>query len=115
MVQPTQAANFIANVPHNIVDHADTIATVVAEAEKRGAETVEPTKEAEQAWLDLLATAPPRAIGGPDCTPGYYNNEGKGWGDEAPLFVGHPGGALAYFAHIDAWRKSARFEGLAFG
>ncbi len=114
MVQPAQAANFIANVPHNIVDHADTIASVVAAAEERGAQTVEPTAEAEQAWLDLLRTGPARAIGSTECTPGYYNNEGKGWGEDAPLFVGHPGGALAYFAHIDAWRKSGRFEGLEF-
>ncbi|TCJ38952.1 NAD(P)/FAD-dependent oxidoreductase [Parafrankia sp. BMG5.11] len=114
MVQPAQAANFIANVPHNIVDHADTIASVVSAAEERGAATVEPTAEAEQAWLDLLRTGPARAIGSTECTPGYYNNEGKGWGEDAPLFVGHPGGALAYFAHIDAWRKSGRFEGLEF-
>jgi hypothetical protein len=115
MVQPAQAANFIANVPHNIVDHADTIATVVSAAEQRGAATVEPTADAEQAWLDLLATGPARAIGSTECTPGYYNNEGKGWGEDAPLFVGHPGGALAYFNHIDAWRKAGAFEGLEFG
>ena len=33
MVQMGQAANFAPNVPHNIVDHADTIARVVAFAE----------------------------------------------------------------------------------
>jgi len=114
MVQPTQAANLIANVPHNIVDHADTIAAVVAQAEARGAQTVEPTAEAEQAWIEFLLTGPGQRLGSTECTPGYYNNEGHGFGDEAKYAVGHPAGALGYFGHIDAWRKSGAFEGLAF-
>ncbi len=115
MVQPTQAANFIANVPHNIVDHAETIAAVVAEAQRRSAETVEPAAEAEQAWLDFLLTGPGQRLGSTECTPGYYNNEGHGFGDQARFAVGHPAGALGYFAHIDGWRKTGEFEGLAFG
>ncbi|QPC99046.1 flavin-containing monooxygenase [Qipengyuania soli] len=115
MVQPAQAANFIANVPHNIVDHADTIAAIVSHAEKAGAKTVEPTEEAEQAWVDFIASGPPRAIGSGDCTPGYYNNEGEGWGENSRVFVGDPRGALAYWAHMDAWRNSGKFEGLEFG
>ena len=115
MVQPTHAANLIANVPHNIVDHADTIAAVVAEAERRSAATVEPTAEAEQAWVDLIATAPGRAIGGLECTPGYYNNEGQGYGDQTRFAAGHPAGAMGYFRHIEAWRASGEFAGLAFG
>jgi cation diffusion facilitator CzcD-associated flavoprotein CzcO len=114
MVQPTQAAMFIANVPHNIVDHAATISTVVAEAERRGAETVEPTAEAEQAWIDLLLTGPGQRLGSTECTPGYYNNEGAGYGDQAKYAVGHPAGAQGYFNHIEAWRKSGEFKGLEF-
>ncbi|ANY21269.1 Pentalenolactone D synthase [Tsuneonella dongtanensis] len=115
MVQPTQAANLIANVPHNIVDHADTITAVVSEAEARGAATVETTAEAESAWVDLIASGPGMNLGGDACTPGYYNNEGQGFADRTRFFAGHPMGALAYFAHIDAWRKSGEFKGLAFG
>ncbi|MFN6935659.1 MAG: flavin-containing monooxygenase [Tsuneonella sp.] len=114
MVQPTQAANLIANVPHNIVDHADTIAAVVSEAERRGAATVEPTDEAETAWVDLIASGPGMSLGGDACTPGYYNNEGQGFADRTRFFAGHPQGAAAFFNHIDAWRKSGTFEGLAF-
>ncbi|MFA9200873.1 MAG: flavin-containing monooxygenase [Cypionkella sp.] len=114
VVQPMQAAMFIANVPHNIVDHAETIAAVVAAAERRGAATVEPTAEAEQAWVDLLLTGPGARLGSTECTPGYYNNEGQGFGDAAKYAVGHPAGALGYFAHIDAWRKAGDFAGLAF-
>jgi cation diffusion facilitator CzcD-associated flavoprotein CzcO len=114
MVQPTQAANLIANVPHNIVDHADTIAAVVAETERRGAATVEATADAEREWVDLLLTGMGARLGDLGCTPGYYNNEGAGFGDSAKYAVGHPAGAQAYFDHIDAWRKSGEFSGLEF-
>ena len=70
-VQPTQGANLISNVPHNIVDSARTIAAVVRHAVQCGFGTVEPSAHAEAAWVDLLLTGPGSMIGGPDCTPGY--------------------------------------------
>ncbi len=30
------------------------------------------------------------------------------------LNVGHPAGPTAYFTFIDEWRRSGRFDGLAF-
>ena len=114
IVQPNQAAAFIANVPHNIVDHADTIAAVVTHAEEQGHEEIEVTAEAEQQWLDFIATGTGGAIGSTECTPGYYNNEGQGWDDKARFNLGHPQGALAYFAHIEQWRNSSEFAGLEF-
>lgn len=115
MVQPAQAANFIANVPHNIVDHADTIAAIVAHAETGGHDMVEVTPEAEQAWIDFLQTGLGANIGNTECTPGYYNNEGAGWSDQDRFMQGHPQGASAYFNYIDGWRKSGAFDGLKFG
>jgi cyclohexanone monooxygenase len=53
-------------------------------------------------------------IGSPDCTPGYYNNEGHDPGPAARYAVGYPAGASAYFQYLDAWRRSGEFEGLAF-
>ena len=114
IVQPTQGANLISNVPHNLTEAGKTIATVVRHAHDVGAKEVEVTREAENAWIDLLLTGMGRMIGSPDCTPGYYNNEGQAPGAAARLAVGHPGGAMAYFKYIDGWRKSGEFEGLEF-
>jgi hypothetical protein len=75
---------------------------------------VEVTREAENAWVELLLTGPGRVLASPDCTPGYYNNEGQDPGPRARLNVGHPHGPAAYFAHIDQWRRSGTFEGLQF-
>jgi cyclohexanone monooxygenase len=53
-------------------------------------------------------------LGSQDCTPGYYNNEGKDPGPAAKYHVGYPGGASAYFLYLDKWRRSGKFDGLAF-
>jgi len=47
-----------------------------------------------------------------DCTPGYYNNEGRGAGVD--WFLGYPGGAMPYFQYLDHWRKKGDFAGLEF-
>ncbi|MFM7118868.1 MAG: monooxygenase, partial [Gammaproteobacteria bacterium] len=113
-VQPTQGANLISNVPHNLTDSGRTIAAVVAHARDLGAHTVEVTQAAQDAWVALLMTGMGRMIGSPDCTPGYYNNEGQDPGPRARFNVGYPAGASAYFRYIDEWRSSCRFEGLEF-
>ncbi|OKO85481.1 monooxygenase [Bradyrhizobium sp. AS23.2] len=113
-VQPAQGANLISNVPHNLTDSARTIALTVNHARKSGFREVEVTKEAEDRWIDLLLTGVGRMIGSPDCTPGYYNNEGREPGPQARLNVGYPAGPNAYFRYIDEWRSSGQFEGLAF-
>jgi len=113
-VQPTQGANLISNVPHNLTESAKTIALIVRRALDGGFRQVEVTKTAEDAWVDLLLTGPGRMIGAPDCTPGYYNNEGQTPGPAARLAVGYPAGATAFFRYLGAWRDSGRFEGLEF-
>jgi cation diffusion facilitator CzcD-associated flavoprotein CzcO len=113
-VQPTQGANLISNVPHNLTEAGQTIAAIVRHAQDEGAREVEVTKEAEDAWVALLLTGMGRMIGSPDCTPGYYNNEGQDPGPAARLAVGYPAGASAYFKYIDEWRNTGAFEGLAF-
>jgi cation diffusion facilitator CzcD-associated flavoprotein CzcO len=114
IVQPTQGANLISNVPHNLTEAAKTIAVMVKHARDNGFRQIEVTKEAEDKWVDLLLTGVGRMIGGPDCTPGYYNNEGHEPGPAAKLNVGHPSGAMAYFKYIDQWRSNGEFEGLRF-
>jgi cation diffusion facilitator CzcD-associated flavoprotein CzcO len=113
-VQPTQGANLISNVPHNLTDSGRTIATIIKHAVDGGYREVEVTQEAQDAWVELLLTGVGRMMGAPDCTPGYYNNEGQNPGPAAKYNVGYPAGATAYFKYIDAWRKSGQFEGLAF-
>jgi cyclohexanone monooxygenase len=100
-------------VPHNLTEAGKTIAVIVRAALDRGANEVEVTKDAQEDWVSHLLTGPGRMLNSPDCTPGYYNNEGQP-NDAARYAVGYPAGPAAYFKYLDAWRKSGEFDGLAF-
>jgi cation diffusion facilitator CzcD-associated flavoprotein CzcO len=113
-VQLWQGANVVANVPHNLTDSAKTVAAVVSHMADSGLGVVEVTKQAEDAWMELLRPNPVMTSFLADCTPGYYNNEGHFDGREVPLGGGYHKGATAYFRYIDEWRKSGDFAGLEF-
>ena len=115
VVGPSQGANLISNIPHNLTEAGKTVATIIRHALDEGATEVEVTAEAEEAWIERLL-ANYRGFGGnPDCTPGYYNNEGQPTGRRGQLnSAGFPEGPVAYFHHIDRWRNSGDFEGLEF-
>jgi cyclohexanone monooxygenase len=125
IVQLTQGSNHIANVPHNMSETGTTIGAVIGHAVATGCSTVEVTAEAEAAWIERLLGGglPMGGLGGGEralqipgsleCTPGYYNNEGKPpTAVQRYNFLGFPGGPLAFFQYIDRWRSSGEFEGL---
>ena len=115
VVGPTQAANLISNIPHNLVEAGETIATIVAHAESIEAATVEVTREAEDAWVALLEAGGRTFGGDPTCTPGYYNNEGREISpSQLRNTLGYPAGPVAYFEYIEKWRTTGDFEGLTF-
>ncbi|MEM7287461.1 MAG: NAD(P)/FAD-dependent oxidoreductase, partial [Actinomycetota bacterium] len=60
LVSPSQAANLISNVPHNLIEAGKTIAATITHAHDVGATEVEPTAEAEQAWIDRLVAGQPK-------------------------------------------------------
>ena len=110
-----QGANLISNIPQNYVENSVAIAAVINEAETNAAKEVEPTREAEDSWIELITSNTRGLRGGEDCTPGYYNNEGKPMGKKEQLnSSGHPGGPIAFFNHLEQWRMSGTFDGLTF-
>ena len=112
--QATQGANLISNYPHNLTECGNTMAIMVRHALDNGFKEIEVTEEAEAQWMELLLQAPPMMIGTTECTPGYYNNEGQGWGDGATRAVSYPYGPVAYFKYLNYWRDSGNFEGVEF-
>ena len=110
-----QGANLISNVTHNLVESGTTIAATIAHALEIDAMEVEPTAEAEAAWVTGLEGGLLSFLVNPDCTPGYYNNEGHPIGRRERLnTAGYPAGAVAFFEFMEAWRRSGDFKGLEF-
>jgi hypothetical protein len=113
IVHPAQGANLISNVPHNLVDSAKTISKIVSHMLQSGLQTNEVTKQAEDDWLALLSTGMGMIIGGTECTPGYYNNEGHGW-EGTPGSTGRRAirRAPSPISTIStAWRNSGNLKG----
>ncbi|MER7015430.1 NAD(P)/FAD-dependent oxidoreductase [Saccharopolyspora sp. NPDC000359] len=97
-LQNAPSVNFV----HVLDEQAIHIGAVVAEARRRGVEHVEPTREAETAWVETIrATAPDQERFAAECTPGYYNNEGTPRG---PRQTYGPGPA-AFQRLLREWRE----------
>ncbi len=75
-VQPTQGANLISNVPHNLTESGRTIAMTVKHALDGGHHQVEVTQEAQDAWVALLLTGMGRMMGAPDLHAGLLQQRG---------------------------------------
>jgi cyclohexanone monooxygenase len=96
-------------------DQARHVAWIIHEAMARQARTVQPTAEAQDAWvaeirrLSVMNRAFLEA-----CTPGYYNQEGKiGEGAPGGLAGASYGPGLNPFnALLAAWREKGDLEGL---
>lgn len=106
---------FSVNMTSMFDDQARHIAYIVAEALARGARTVEPTVEGQDAWAAQLASPSSGGDGGggflKSCTPGYYNNEGRSTGGNA--FLGaYPRGINAFNQLLDDWRTAGDLDGL---
>jgi hypothetical protein len=101
-----------ANFPHMLDEQANHITDLILRAAERQSRILEPTPEAEQNWVATI-----RAKSGAnlqfrlDCTPGYYNGEGKpGQGGLLDELYGP--GAAEFYDLVRAWRAEGRFEGL---
>lgn len=73
---------------------------------------VEPTREAEEAWTDVIVKG--TAMRGDflrECTPGYYNNEGRS--EEKEMRNATYGfGSPAFIKLLREWREAGDFAGL---
>lgn len=106
-------AGFTANYPHSLDEQARHLAYLMGELRDRKATQIEVTEEAEQEWVDTIiekAALNEKFLA--DCTPGYYNNEGKP-SERAKQNASYGGGSDEYFRIIDDWRKTGELPGLA--
>ena len=111
----TQAAVTV-NVPHALNEQAKHVSHILRVARERGAATVEATAEGERAWQDeMQRTAKMGERFRAECTPGYYNNEGKVHNPNGFFSSGYGGGPMKFFRILEQWRQSGNFEGVKFG
>jgi cation diffusion facilitator CzcD-associated flavoprotein CzcO len=105
-------SGFTANYPHLLNEQANHIAHIIGHCARHGVARVEATAAAEQAWLDIiLKLAVNRQKYFEECTPGYYNNEGKP-SARAASNAPYGAGSMAFFKVLADWRARGEFGGL---
>jgi cyclohexanone monooxygenase len=108
----TQTAITIS-VPQALNEQAKHVTYMVTQAKAKGGEVLEPTAEAEAAYVQevrSLARMGERFYR--ECTPGYYNSEGQE-GNRRGFFSDMYGaGPLVFFEVLKRWRAEGDLNGL---
>jgi cation diffusion facilitator CzcD-associated flavoprotein CzcO len=99
-----------ASTTEQMSRHGYHVAYIIKEALARGVTTVEPTQEAQEAWVkEIRATAFDISQFQRECTPSYFNGEGsKRW------YAGETYGPgwLAFENLLQEWRDKGDLPGL---
>ncbi|MFF9322708.1 flavin-containing monooxygenase [Streptomyces sp. NPDC014735] len=97
------------NFTHILDEQAVHAAALIAAAEAQDA-LIEPSHEAEDAWrATLTEDAPDHEWFHAECTPGYYNGEGRGRPNGPTAY---PHGAFAFHELLKRWREESMAEAL---
>ncbi len=112
---------FAASTTETFNQQGKHIAFIIAETLKRGAAVVEPTLEAQNAYVDLIrATAFDNSAFIRECTPSYFNNEGVEVANEKGetkirFYTGevYGPGWYAFLELLENWRDRGDLQGLA--
>ncbi len=102
----TQTAITIS-VPQALNEQANHVAHIVSAVRERGVGVLEPTAEAEEAYVQeirSLARLGRRFY--EECTPGYYNSEGETENRKGFFSDMYGAGPLRFFEVLKAWREA---------
>jgi len=103
---------FTVNYPHLLNECSKHIAHIVHHALENGVATAEASEAAEAEWVQtIISLSRLRGDFLEQCTPGYYNNEGKP--DQIATRNSPYGlGPVAYFKVLEDWRNAGTLPGL---
>ncbi|ASO20734.1 cation diffusion facilitator CzcD-associated flavoprotein CzcO [Actinoalloteichus hoggarensis] len=102
-LQNAASVNFV----HVLDEQATHVAAVVAQARQREARRIEPSAAAEESWVTTLREkAPDQYRFQAECTPGYYNNEGR----PRPRGETYSDGPVVFHELLRRWRTDGGMD-----
>ena len=108
----TQTA-ITVNVPHALNNQAKHVAYVLSELRSRGHKTVEVSAAAEQEYVEeIQRLSRSNTQFYAECTPGYYNSEGKPGNRNGFFSEMYGAGPVRFFEVLEEWRANGLLEGL---
>lgn len=107
----TQSAVTV-NVPQSLNEQARHVTYILDQVKARGATIVEATVEGEAGWVaEMNSKAKMGEQFRAECTPGYYNNEGKSGNPNGFFSFAYGAGPLRFFEILNEWRASGDLDG----
>jgi cyclohexanone monooxygenase len=105
-------SGFTANFPHMLNEQSKHIAYIVKTCGERQVRTIEAAQDAENDWVQTIESlAILRQKFFEECTPGYYNNEGK-LSPRAARNGPYGAGPIAFVKILEDWRADGGLKGL---
>jgi cyclohexanone monooxygenase len=105
-------SGFTANFPHMMNEQSKHFAYIVRHALDHQVRTVEASQAAEDEWVEtIISKAVMRQAFLEECTPGYYNNEGKP-STLAARNGSYGAGPVAFVKVLEDWRAEGTLPGL---
>ena len=101
------------NFTYMLDRQATHLAYIIKETQVRAKQTVEATAEAEDDWLETVHKPNFMSDYLAQCTPGYYNAEGRvGDGKARGFFEEQYASAVGFYALLEQWRNEGQLNGL---
>lgn len=105
-----------SNFTHLLYEQTEHVAAIIQESRRREEVQVEPTAEAEGRWVATVRESSRGNIDFlRDCTPGYFNQEGRPEDPNGLISAQYGGGPLPFFDMLARWRESDFAKDLIFG
>ncbi len=107
---PSQSG-FTATYTYSLDEQSIHLAYILEKIMDKDATRIEASEEAEEQWIQtIIEKARLTADFQENCTPGYYNNEGKI--NQTPQNNTYGGGPIEFFSLMKKWRSKDNLEGL---
>ena len=104
-------SGFTATYTYSLDEQSIHLAYILEKLKDKGATRIEASQEAEEKWIEtIIDKARITADFQENCTPGYYNNEGKI--NQTPQNNTYGGGPIEFFSLMKKWRSKESLEGL---
>jgi len=111
-IMGTMQSGFTANFPHALDENAKHISYIVNKMKDSNATVLEASEEAENEWVQVIIRKAKLGLRFyAECTPGYYNNEGKP-GERSGQNGQYGGSSEDFFRIMQQWRDEGAMRGL---
>ena len=111
-IMGTLQSGFTANFPHALDHNAKHLSYIIKKLRESNAKTVETTQQAEDDWVHVIIRKAKLGLRFySECTPGYYNNEGRP-GERSGQNGQYGGSSEVFFKIIQEWCDDGTMRGL---